>query len=136
MTALVDTGFLLAVVSANDRMHEACSKALEEERKPIVPVVIFTELAYMVTRDMGTSAFTHLMRSIFSGELELLLPTVKDLQRGIDIMEQYADSKIDFVDCMIVAMAERLNISRILTVDQRDFRILRPNHVPAFEILP
>ncbi len=47
-------------------------------------------------------------------------------------MEKYADSKIDFVDCAIMAMAERLNISRILTVDQRDFRLLRPLHVDAF----
>ena len=37
---------------------------------------------------------------------------------------------------MVAAMAERLDISRILTVDQRHFRILRPKHVPAFEILP
>lgn len=34
------------------------------------------------------------------------------------------------------SMAERLNISRILTVDQRDFRMVRPRHIPAFEILP
>ena len=74
MTALLDTGFLLAVMSPNNHWHEACSAA--------------------------------------------------------------SDSKIDFMDCAVVAVAERLNISRILTVDQRDFRILRPKHIPAFEILP
>jgi predicted nucleic acid-binding protein len=76
------------------------------------------------------------MRSIFEGELKLVLPSNDDFRRATDIMEKYADSKIDFVDCVIVAMAERLNISRILTVDQRDFRILRPKHVSNFEILP
>ena len=49
---------------------------------------------------------------------------------------KYTDSRIDFVDCVITAMAERLNISRILTVDQRHFRLLRPSHIPAFDILP
>jgi hypothetical protein len=33
-------------------------------------------------------------------------------------------------------MSERLNISRILTVDQRHFRLIRPRHVAAFDILP
>ncbi|KAA3658460.1 MAG: PIN domain-containing protein [Chloroflexi bacterium] len=136
MTALVDTGFLLAVVSVNDRGHHACSQTLEIEQDPIVPAAIFTELAYMVIRDMGHAAFIRLMRSIFDGEMRLVFSSIEDLQRATDIMEQYVDSKIDFVDCVIVAMAERLNISRILTVDQRGFRILRPKHVPNFEILP
>jgi predicted nucleic acid-binding protein len=57
MTALVDTGFLLAVVSVNDRSHHTCSQMLEIEKDPLVPSVIFTELAYMVIRDMGRAAF-------------------------------------------------------------------------------
>ncbi len=36
-------------------------------------------------------------------------------------------NKIDFVDCSIVAMAERLNITRIMTVDQCDFGLFRPS---------
>jgi predicted nucleic acid-binding protein len=136
MTALIDTGFLLAAISTNDRSHEACAIILARERQPLLPAATLTELAYMVRRDMGQRAFIRLMRSIFDGELELVFATTDDLQRATDIMEQYLDSKIDFVDCVIVAMAERLNISRILTVDQRDFRIIRPNHISAFEILP
>ena len=136
MSALIDTGFLLAVVSANDRHHDACFKVLEAESAPLLPSAILTELAFMVRRDMGTAAFVQLMRSVFKGELELAFPIQADLERAINLMEQYEDSNIDFVDCMITAMAERLNISRILTVDQRDFRILRPSHISAFEILP
>jgi predicted nucleic acid-binding protein len=90
----------------------------------------------MITRDMGQLAFIRFMRSVLAGELEFVFSTVEDLNRATEIMEKYLDSKIDFVDCVIVAMAERLNISRILTVDQRDFRMVRPNHIPAFEILP
>lgn len=51
-------------------------------------------------------------------------------------MEQYADSRIDWVDCTIAAMAERLRITRILTLDQRHFRILRPTHTAAFDLKP
>ncbi len=95
-----------------------------------------TELAYMVIRDVGHPAFVRLMRSIINGKLRLIFSSPDDLKRATDLLEQYSDSKIDFVDCAVAAIAERLNISRILTVDQRDFRILRPKHIPAFEILP
>ena len=136
MTALVDTGFLLAVVSPNDRWHDACSAVLENEPEPLIPYAILTELAYMVIRDVGHAPFVRLMRSIVDGELRLIFSSSDDLERATDLLEQYADSKIDFVDCAVVAIAERLNISRILTVDRRDFSILRPRHISAFEILP
>ena len=136
MSALIDTGFLLAILSPNDRWHKACAAALESEPEPLVPSVIFTELAYMVIRDVGYAGFVRLMRSIFAGEIKLEFPTLGDLERATDLIEAYADSRIDFVDCAVTAMAERLNISRILTVDQRDFRMLRPKHIVAFELLP
>lgn len=136
MAALVDTGFLLAVVSVADRAHDACAMALENEERPLLPSVILTELAYMIIRDIGRPHFIQLMRSVLAGELEMVFLTQQDLARATDIMEQYADSKIDFVDCAIVALAERLNISRILTIDQRDFRMIQPSHIPAFKILP
>ena len=36
----------------------------------------------------------------------------------------------------IMALAERLNIHHILTLDRRDFRAMRPRHCPVFELLP
>lgn len=59
-----------------------------------------------------------------------------DLERAAELLDQYHDSKLDFVDATIVAMAERLNVRRILTLDRRHFEMIRPRHCPAFEILP
>jgi predicted nucleic acid-binding protein len=136
MTALIDTGFMLAVLSVNDSRHKACSKVARHEQNALLPSVVLPELAYLAIRDLGHLAFVKFMRQLLKHSGQLIQATEIDFLRAADIMEKYADSKIDFVDCVIVAMAERLNISRILTVDQRDFRILRPNHISAFEILP
>ena len=57
---------------------------------------------------------------------------MEDVRRTNEILEKYQDSKVDFVDCVIVAMAEQLNIQTILTVDQRHFRLFRPKHCPYF----
>ncbi len=46
------------------------------------------------------------------------------------------DSRLDFVDATVIAIAERLNITRILTIDKRDFGMVRPTHADAFDLLP
>jgi uncharacterized protein len=51
-------------------------------------------------------------------------------------MNLYLDSKLDFVDCCLMALSERLNITQICTFDTRDFMIFRPRHVNHLEILP
>jgi uncharacterized protein len=51
-------------------------------------------------------------------------------------LTKYADSRIDFVDASVMAVAERLSITTILTLDQRDFRLFRPPHCQSFELLP
>lgn len=59
-----------------------------------------------------------------------------DVRRAADVMAVYLDSPIGFVDASIVAMAERLGVTRILTTDRRHFGLVRPSHVPAFELVP
>jgi hypothetical protein len=52
------------------------------------------------------------------------------------IMTQYFDAEFDYADVSIMAAAERLNITQIMTLDRRDFTIYRPNHCEFFELLP
>ena len=69
-------------------------------------------------------------------ELTLETPLSDDYLRAAEILRQYADARLDFVDALIVAQAERLNISRLLTLDRRDFNLIRPRHCLNFELLP
>jgi len=48
----------------------------------------------------------------------------------------YADAAIGFVDASVVAIAERLGIRQVWTLDRRDFSLIRPKHVGAFDIVP
>ncbi|MBI3242885.1 MAG: type II toxin-antitoxin system VapC family toxin [Chloroflexi bacterium] len=136
MAALIDTGFLLAVLDADDDLHEACVAALEAEPEPILPDVVLPELAYMVMRELGTTPLAAFLNTVADGELVIAYITAEDLARSADLIVQYADNKIDFVDCAIAALAERLNIQNILTVDRRHFGVLRPKHCDAFVLAP
>ena len=136
MSGLLDTGFLLAVLDADDELHKSCSKALLTEPAPILPDVVLPELAYMILRELGYSVLIDFLNSIYKGELIMERANISDLARTATILEKYADSRVDFVDCAIVAMAERLNIQRILTVDHRHFQLFRPKHCKDFVIIP
>jgi predicted nucleic acid-binding protein len=71
-----------------------------------------------------------------ASELTLETPLQEDYLRSAEILRQYADANLDFVDALIVAMAEHLNINRLLTLDRRDFQLIRPKHCISFELLP
>jgi len=40
------------------------------------------------------------------------------------------------VDASVVAVAERLKVTEVFTLDVRHFAAVRPVHVPAFTLLP
>jgi uncharacterized protein len=61
---------------------------------------------------------------------------LQDLKRAREIMASYPDAQLDFVDCCLMALSERLRISKICTYDRRDFLIFRPRHCDYLELLP
>jgi len=134
--SLYDTGFLFAVFDVADAHNEECSAAFDIERNVLLPEVVIPELSYLVLRSLGYAKLIRFLRSIVAGEFVLVRTELHDLNRAAEILEKYADAKVDFVDCVIVAIAERLNIERILTVDRRHFNLFRPVHCEFFEIVP
>ena len=87
-------------------------------------------------RDLGAGALADFIDSLPDSGFRLVEPTTIDFRRSSAIIRQYADANIDFADAILVAMAERLNITKILTIDQRHFRLFRPKHCTAFELFP
>jgi predicted nucleic acid-binding protein len=55
-------------------------------------------------------------------------PIPENYARSAQIIRQYDDANIDFVDALIVAIAERFEITKFLTADQLHFQMFRPVH--------
>lgn len=137
MGYLLDTGFLYASLNPTEPRHAVTLDILRQIRADIIlPVPAITETVYLLKRDRGVAAAANFIMNLSASPLTLENPLPQDYRRAAELMRQYADASIDFVDCVIVAIAERLNITRILTLDQRDFRLVRPRHSPSFELLP
>lgn len=91
-----------------------------------------TEVAYLLARDISNEAAADFIASLAATELTLEISRQEDYSHSAEILRQYSDAKPDFVDTMIVAIAERLNITRVLTLDRRDFQLIRPKHLQRF----
>ena len=137
MVALVDTSGMIALIDASSARHgEVRACITESSELLLVPITTLPEADYMLTRHAGPQVALAMLRSIAQGEFQLEGVTGADFSRSIELMEQYAASDIGFVDASIVAIAERLRITRIVTLDQRHFGMFQPRHCPAFEIVP
>jgi uncharacterized protein len=134
---LVDTGPLYAMADRDDEGHSRIVRFLGRSRDElIVPVTVLPEAAYLLAAHLGPEAERRLVRSVADGELGLVELTIHELRRTLELLDRYAAARIGFVDATVVAAAERLRISRILTTDRRDSSLIRPRHCPAFELLP
>ena len=134
---LVDTGPLYAMADRDDGWHLRIVRFLERSRDElIVPVTVLPEAAYLLAAHLGPEAERKLVQSIVSGEMAVEGLTLQDLGRTLELLRRYEAARIGFVDATVVAIAERLKIPRILTIDRRDFSLVRPRHCKEFELLP
>lgn len=134
---LLDTGFLYAVFDADDQHHAAAVTVLESFTGELVlPTAVLVELAYLLFARLGHEKMRLIMSQMMHQSLHLVPLTNIDLIRVNDLLNTYADVQLDFVDAVIVTLAERFQVNTILTVDRRDFLIIRPNHYKFFELLP
>lgn len=137
MAYLLDSGFLYGFIDKADEYHDSVSEVLAATREPIVlPVPAITEVAYFVSRNLGAQALAVFSDELAETDFILETPTSEDYRRAAEVLRKYDDANIDFVDACIVAIAERLDITKILTIDRRHFGIFKPRHCAAFEILP
>jgi predicted nucleic acid-binding protein len=139
IAGIADTGFLVALLSKTDVKHQLVLSLYGKLTKPmLVPQTVLAETAYMVGRSAGMMAVTVFLRSlrVRGSRLRLCALTEQDIDRIAEILEEYQDSRIDFVDASVMAIAERYQTSTIFTIDQRDFRIFRPRHVDHLWLLP
>ena len=85
---------------------------------------------------LGVDAELIFLDNLISGAFSLEVSTSEDLPRIRELIEQYRDIDLGLADASVIATAERLGVQRILTVDERDFRIVRPRNFQYFTLLP
>ena len=137
ISAVADTGFVVALLNRLDTMHRSVMTIYFSQTSAILlPQTVLAEVAYLVGRNAGITTVVSFLRGLSASRFRLVALTEQDIERVAEILADYADSRIDFVDASVMAVAERFGSTKILTLDQRDFRLFRPRHCESFEIIP
>lgn len=135
---LVDAGPLIAGLDRIDRHHEQCSQLLQDLPGPLlVPGTIIAEVCYMLAReDIPPSVEALFLQSFAHGYLECPEFIPADFARMAELVERYGDFPLGGSDASVIALAERLDVHTVLTLDRRHFEVVRPAHVNTLELLP
>ncbi|MEW9553835.1 type II toxin-antitoxin system VapC family toxin [Nonomuraea sp. NPDC050783] len=133
---VLDSGPLVAALNRQDKHHDACARFLRTyPGSLLVPSTVVTEVCQLVERRQGSKAEAAFLRSFGSG-LTLVDLTEQDVDRMSDLVELYASLPLGAVDASVIAVAERLNVAEVATLDRRHFTVVRPNHTSALLLLP
>jgi predicted nucleic acid-binding protein len=110
-------------------LHLAC-------RPILVPAPIVAEVGYLLERYGGPRAEAEFLRSLSEGDFVAEELTNADYGRMADLVEQYADMPLGTSDAAVIAVAERLDVAEVATLDLRHFTVVRPRHVEGFHDPP
>ena len=135
-----DTGPLVAAADRSDADNRACTDlftGLHLARRPIlVPAPVVAEVGYLLGRTGGARIESTFLRSIVQQTIIIVDLELADYERMAELVDTYADFPLGTTDAAVVAVAERLQILDVATLDRRHFSVVRPRHVEAFTLLP
>jgi predicted nucleic acid-binding protein len=133
--ALIDTGFILALIDGNESWHHPCVQAYNHARLPLLTTeAVLTEAFHLANRSaLDSRGVWQLLRS---GAIQMSPISNSELVQIRALMDNYSDRPMDFADATLVHLAAREQISVILTIDHDDFETYRLPGGKKFTILP
>ncbi len=120
-SALVDAGFLIALLSRRDRHHRwAAAQSPHLVRSWKTCEAALSEAFYLLGTQGRPSLAALLSRRVVVPAFDL----GKEMDRVLKLMRKYADVPMSLADACLVRMSEILSDAVIVTADA-DFRIYR-----------
>jgi predicted nucleic acid-binding protein len=120
-SALVDAGFLVALLSRRDANHGWAAAQAPRLPPPWATCEAVLSEASHLLGGLGTLSFASLLRR---GALVCDYRFADDMDAVLKLLKKYADVPMSFADACLVRMTETLTDPVLLTTDG-DFRIYR-----------
>lgn len=136
-SAIVDTGPLVAAADRDDVHHRRCVDWFDSHLGlVIVPAPVIVEVCWLLDRRVGPAAEAAFLAGLTGDSPRIEGLIADDYRRSAELVDRYSDLDLGFVDASVVAIAERLDVRTIVTINERDFRVVRPRHIEAFVLAP
>lgn len=134
---ICDTSGLYAAYNARQPDHRETVAAVDGDPGPlVVSPYVLTELDYLLRTRVGVAAEVGLLRDVEAGAYEVTGLSDTEMGQAISLIEQYADRNLGIADAANVVLAARHRTTQLLTLDARDYRLVRPLWGDAFTLLP
>lgn len=134
-----DTGPLVAAALESDN-HHLCTELFTglhlANRRLLVPGTVVAEVGYLLAREVGADVESMFLTALADGDFEPVNLAHEDYRRAAELVKQYKDLGLGTTDATVIALAERLKVTEIASLDHRHFHVVRPRHIAAFELLP
>ena len=141
MDAIADTSGLIAVFSKSEPDHTAALESVKNCPTLVLNPMVLLEMQFLLLRDtcpaMVDVAVEWVLRKESTGEVMIPEISGDTLRRAEQVRRHYAALNLDLTDAVNVVVADNYATNVILTLDRRDFRVIRPLSIwPAFHLLP
>lgn len=137
---LVDTGPIVAAAVGDDEHYRRCADLFAGLRlarhRLLLPATVSAEVGYLLSTGVGPALETDFLQSVADGDFEPVDLTTDDYVRMAELTEQYNDLPLGVTDASVIALAERLGVTEVATLDRRHFTVVRARHVGALTLLP
>lgn len=137
MTLLIDAGPLVALADGHDPQRQAILGALEADSGSlVVPAPTTAEVDYLLGQRFGHPARRAFVSDLAAGRFAVACLERADYAVIAELDDRYRDLGLGLSDCALVVLADRYGTDRILSFDERHFRVVTPLSGGAFTILP
>jgi predicted nucleic acid-binding protein len=134
---ILDTSGLLAAIDGSQRRHAEAAAALRDAPPPwLLSPFVLAELDYLLATRVGQKAERALLAEVERGVYQLEQFDAGDVQAAERLIARHGDLGVGLADASLVVLAHRYGIRDILTLDERNFRLLRAANGHPFRILP
>jgi uncharacterized protein len=134
---VLDTSGLLAALDADQRHHAPARQVLATDPGPLLlsPFVL-AELDHLLLERVGARAERALLDEVAGGAYDLVPFGVGEVAEAADLVGRYGELRVGLADASIAVIAAAAKTTRLLTLDERHFRAMRPLWGEAFTLLP
>jgi predicted nucleic acid-binding protein len=136
MQIIMDTSCIVGLIDRGCKKHDQIRKIVTDEHNEIIiPSPVIPEVCYMLNKRFGPEVELRFIDDIAGAELQVEVLEFKDVLRVPEIIRKYRSLNMGFVDAAVTAIAERLGINKLLTLDNRHFNAVVPIGFDCFDVL-
>jgi uncharacterized protein len=97
---------------------------------------LVAEVGYLLAREAGPQVESLFLQSLADGDFSAVELTTSNYARMAELVVTYGDLPLGATDASVIAIAERLKLTEVATLDRHHFSVVQPAHVDALMLLP